>query len=282
MGISLETLRCLIYAKKNGTDFTNTATIGRQAIRHKYSYIKKILNNYDIKLPINMNVIHEHSYADEILKVLGARKVDSFDYSNYEGATYIHDFNEPITDEYKNKYSLVLDGGSLEHIFNFPIAIKNLMEMVSLGGTVISSVPVNNQSGHGFYQISPELYFRIFCEENGFEIIDMLAYKAKKDNTEIYSIKDPKELGKRLVVGGLGAVNICVIAKKIEKKEIFKQWPLQSDYQVEWGEKDRVINSKNKNEVTLTQKVWNLFYQKIKNYCPVIVEPYNGFKKLDI
>ena len=281
MGISLETLKCIIHAKKNGADFTNTATIGRQAIRHSNEKVVSVLKNSGINIDKDKKVTQD-GFAEDLLKILGAEKVDSFDYSDYEGATHIHDFNEPIIDEYKGKYSLVIDGGSLEHVFNFPVAIKNLMEMVSVGGTVISSVPVNNQSGHGFYQISPELFFRVFCEENGFEIVDVIAYKAKKDNTPIYSISDPKDLGKRVVVGGLGPVNICVIAKKIENKDIFSSWPLQSDYQVEWEKNDKINSISLNKSASLTQKLWNLIYQKIKQYCPVIIEPYVGFKKLDI
>ena len=68
----------------------------------------------------------------------------------------------------KNKYTLVIDGGCLEHIFNFPVAIKNCMEMLQEGGHFIGITPANNLMGHGFYQFSPELYFRIFSKENGF------------------------------------------------------------------------------------------------------------------
>jgi hypothetical protein len=28
--------------------------------------------------------------------------------------------------------------------------------------------PANNQMGHGFYQFSPELFFRVFSQENGY------------------------------------------------------------------------------------------------------------------
>ena len=281
MGISLEMLKCLIHAKNNSTDFSKTATLGRQAIRHNNTDVMKVLHNSGINVDEEIKISND-GFAENLLKILGTEKVDSFDYSDYEGATHIHDFNEPIIDEYKGKYSLVIDGGSLEHVFNFPVAIKNLMEMVSVGGTVISSVPVNNQSGHGFYQISPELFFRVFCEENGFEIIDMLDYKAKKDHTEIYSIKDPKELGKRVSIGGLGPINICVLAKKVEKKSIFDNWPLQSDYQVEWGKTGKQSPEILHKDTTISQKIWRLLYEKTKKYCPVLVNPSNGFKKLDI
>ena len=93
---------------------------------------------------------------------------------------------------------------------------------------------------------------------------------------------DPKTIGQRIVVGGLGPVNICVIARKVKEVEIFRSWPLQSDYQVEWGEEDKKASSELKGNASLSQKFWNILYQNIKNYCPVIIEPYKAFKKLKI
>ena len=40
------------------------------------------------------------------MKFLGAAVVDSFDFSDYEQASFVHDFNAPISDEHKNKYTL--------------------------------------------------------------------------------------------------------------------------------------------------------------------------------
>src|SRR5438477_418150 len=84
------------------------------------------------------------------------------------GPHFPHDMNEPIPDKFKETYTAVLDGGSLEHVFNFPVAIKNCMEMVKVGGHYLAITPANNFFGHGFYQFSPELYFTVLSKENGF------------------------------------------------------------------------------------------------------------------
>ena len=55
----------------------------------------------------------------------------------------------------------MIDSGSLEHVFNISQALRNCLEMVESGGHFISIGPANNAMGHGFYQFSPELYFRI-------------------------------------------------------------------------------------------------------------------------
>ncbi|MDR1149764.1 MAG: class I SAM-dependent methyltransferase, partial [Spirochaetaceae bacterium] len=86
-----------------------------------------------------------------MFKHFGAVTVDSIDYSDYEGASIVHDMNLPVPGHLKEKYDCVWDGGALEHVFNYPTAIKNCMDMVKIGGHLILETPCNNQCGHGFY-----------------------------------------------------------------------------------------------------------------------------------
>jgi hypothetical protein len=45
--------------------------------------------------------------------------------------------------------------------FNFPVALANAMKMAKIGGHFAARTPANNQCGHGFYQFSPGLFYRI-------------------------------------------------------------------------------------------------------------------------
>ena len=101
--------------------------------------------------------------------VLGFDRLDSLDVSDYEGATIIHDLGEPLPDPHAGQYDLVVDGGTLEHVFNLPQAILNVMALARPGGLVYWHGPSNNLCGHGFYQFSPELMYRVFSAPNGFE-----------------------------------------------------------------------------------------------------------------
>ena len=65
----------------------------------------------------------------------------TFDASDYESATYIQDLNLPVKSELHLKFSTLIDLGTLEHVFNFPQAIKNCMELVEVGGDFISVTP---------------------------------------------------------------------------------------------------------------------------------------------
>ena len=108
-------------------------------------------------------------FCEPMLEKLGAT-VDSVDANAFEGANIIHDLNRPMPVELQGRYDVVFDGGTLEHVFNFSTAMRGCLELPEVGGHFIMTSPANNQMGHGFYQFSPELFFRIFSEENGYEL----------------------------------------------------------------------------------------------------------------
>ena len=186
---------------------------------------------------IELMMTRSNGYAEYFLQKIGANQVDSFDNSPYEGATYIHDMNKELPDKFKGQYTTVFDGGSLEHIFNFPVAIKNCMEMLGVGGHYLALTPGNNLLGHGFYQFSPELYFSVFTRENGFELVHVIAFEYKPDakwNARWYSVRSPLEVRGRVELTNSDRVNLLIIARKIARTQIFKTIPQQSDYLAMW------------------------------------------------
>ena len=69
---------------------------------------------------------------------------------------------------------MLFDGGSLEHIFNAPVALTSYMRMVRPGGHLLLALPANNYCGHGMYQFSPEFFFSALSEQNGFTVERMI------------------------------------------------------------------------------------------------------------
>ena len=180
MGVDINTSRCLLYLRKLGVDFTRTAMIGRQTLHVQRRALQESFREFGQVLDdARVEEIYTRSdgFADELLVHLGATEVHSFDVSAYEGPTHLHDMNTAVPEALKGQYSMVLDGGTLEHVFNFPVAIRNCMEMVRIGGHYVGIVPANNWMGHGFYQFSPELYCGIFTRENGFELVSLVAFE---------------------------------------------------------------------------------------------------------
>lgn len=172
-------------------------------------------------------------YAEAFLEFLGAKSAHSLDYSSFEGATHVHDMNHPIPPGLKEQFSAVLDGGTLEHIFNFPTSLKNCMEMVRIGGHYLAITPANNFFGHGFYQFSPELYFTTLSEDNGFELQRMYAFEETSRPTW-YSVRSPREARGRVTLTNSHGVYLLIIAKRVARRPIFEQTPQQSDYVDRW------------------------------------------------
>jgi SAM-dependent methyltransferase len=166
------------------------------------------------------------------------------DYSQYEGADIIHDLNKPVTTDLANRFDVVIDGGSLEHVFNFPTAIASLMTMVRIGGRLFMTTPANNLCGHGMYQFSPELMFRIFAPENGFEMIHLQLVEARFPSVEltrnrrIYEVSDPAKVERRVGFISDRPVMMMVEARKFASVPLFVQPPLQSDYVSNWARID--------------------------------------------
>jgi hypothetical protein len=237
MGITVNGLRFLFLAKAEGVDFSRTATIGRQKLELSFKELRAVVRGefgYEASAAV-LKAIFAGGYGEDLLAFLGARTVDSFDYSGYESATRVHDFNHPIPDEYAGKYTAVIDGGALEHIFNFPAAIANCMRLLEVGGHYLGISPTNNYMGHGFYQFSPELYFRVFAPENGFRILNVLCHEGR-ETKKWFSIPDPDQVQRRLGMINSTPTLLLILARKFEELPILSRLPLQSDYLRTWNQ----------------------------------------------
>jgi hypothetical protein len=173
-----------------------------------------------------------YSAAESLFKSFGALTIDSIDNSSYEGANIIHDLNQPFMPPNGKKWSCVFDGGSLEHVFHFPVAMKTCLEITAIGGTFISITPWSGLAGHGFYQFSPELLFRILSEQNGFRLNRLLFNR----NSQWHSVEDPNLIGRRLEFQTKSPLLLCASACKTAETTIFASPPQQSDYQELWSE----------------------------------------------
>ena len=181
------------------------------------------------------------SYSDYFFShYLGVKSLSVLDYSDYENANIIHDLNYLIPDTLVEHFDVVVDGGTLEHIFNFPTAIKNCMMMVKRGGSIFVFSMANNHCGHGFYQFSPELFYRIFEKDNGFQIKNIILVKHPFPGAELsekqqcFKVKDPMIVGRRSSLVTKSPLGIMVHATKISSISVFINYPNQSDYQNKW------------------------------------------------
>ena len=134
MGIDLTGLRALFMVKRLKLgDFSQTATLGRQEIFFLESEFEKFAQS--AALGIGYEPAFSFSnFQEPLLKALGAAEVTSFDASPYEGATAIQDFNKPLAPQFEKRFSMFLDFGSMEHVFNIPQVVKNVNALLRPGG----------------------------------------------------------------------------------------------------------------------------------------------------
>ena len=242
MGITNNCVKFLSYSHRMDVSFKDTLMLGRQQLYANRGVVRRLLKA--INPDANFAYDNSNIYSEPLFKALGAQKVDSIDFSDYENATFVHDLNSPIPDELKNQYTLVFDGGTLEHVFNFPIAIANCMSLLKVGGDFISITPTNNQCGHGFYQFSPELYFSVFNESRGFRVKSVfIAIDVQGEGIkEWYKVKEPSEVKTRVTISNCDPTYLLVLAEKIKDTPNFLEFPYQSDYINAWKSFDSFNN----------------------------------------
>lgn len=271
MGLDINGTRFLLYCRTLDVDFARTAMIGRQGLHLSRRDLKHVFESFGYEIDVRQidSIFNQtNGYAEHLLTCLGAKEVDSFDISGYEGATHVHDMNRVVPDRVKEQYTMVLDGGSLEHVFNFPVAIKNCMEMLRVGGHYLAITPANNFLGHGFYQFSPELYFSVFARENGFELTRVIAFE-DRPSARWYSVKSPLEVRGRVTLTNSVPLYLLVVARKLAHTPVFETAPQQSDYLPIWRNKSTGSDGDPQSILTPIAKQTGLEFVERKIRAPV-------------
>ena len=108
--------------------------------------------------------------SDEMLfQALGFDELRSLDANVFEGADFAFDLNTTgIVEAIGEPFDWVLDCGTMEHVFHVPNVFRNIFDAVKVGGWAVQITPCNNMVDHGFYQVSPMLFFQYYLD-NGYE-----------------------------------------------------------------------------------------------------------------
>jgi len=116
---------------------------------------------------------NDSAYMDDgsFFARIGFERVESCDYSGDEEPTYLIDLNDPVPDSLIGKFDVVYDGGTLEHVFNIPNALKNVHLLLKDGGRIIHHSPSSNHVDHGFYMFSPCLFVDYYAT-NSYKICE--------------------------------------------------------------------------------------------------------------
>ena len=245
MGLTFHEYKFLeeVSKKKN---FGNVLTLGKQEI---------ILTNEDKK---RLNLFEKDYVNDEYIDKLlvdkfKANSVKSIDNSSFEGADIIHDMNKPI-ENLNEKFDTIIDFGTSEHIFNVVENLSNISKFCKNNGIILHSLPANNNCGHGFWQFSPELFFSLYSENNGFSDTEIFVFNTH-NKYEWWKVEKQK-LGERLEISS--DAPLYVLVKTIKKSETQNKDVQQSDYIERWNENS--INHKD-----IKKKKLSILWKNIKD-----------------
>lgn len=111
--------------------------------------------------------------ADTFFRAFGFSDVTSVDLpgAEHEPDLY-HDFNNPLPSDYVNRFNLIIDPGTMEHVFNIKTGFSNVVWALRVGGVVIQQLPIYSFNG-GYYSINPNV-LNDFYAANGFS--DLRSY----------------------------------------------------------------------------------------------------------
>lgn len=114
--------------------------------------------------------------------------------------------------------------------------------MLAVGGHFLAIVPCNNFLGHGFYQFSPELFYRVFGESNGFEVRNLFVFE-DRPRTTWFEVRDPARAGRRVELANRWPTYLAVLARKCREAALFTECVYQSDYQSLWDHPHKRLDS---------------------------------------
>jgi len=229
---------CLLMLRHLAPEARDFVMIGRQWNRVDSTSARDLETRFGVTLAdLADDSRGDQTHAEPLLERMGFSPVRSLDASDYEGATLLHDLNQPLPDTLKESCDVLFDGGSLEHVFDFPAAIRNCALMLRPGGWFAASTPVNNWMGHGFYQFSPELFFRLFQESQGFELrLAALVIHGVGTKARFYQLNDPATGKARLEFNPPGRSTLMLLARKLRPLDAPFSSVSQSDYATRWNQ----------------------------------------------
>jgi SAM-dependent methyltransferase len=238
VGITILELEFLLARRAAGLELGSVCQLGRQDLFVRPRRLRSLFERHGRPLTAaEAGRLCASGYADELLHELGATEVVAIDASDFEGAAIVADLNEPIPGELHERFDTVIDGGTLEHVFNFPIALANAIQLVKPGGHYLAMTPSGGELGHGLYQFSPELLYRCLSPEHGYEVEAMWLGErmTTPGRTRWWEVADPARIGKRGNFRGRGAQYSYVQARRTGP---FPGWapPQQSDYSTAWDD----------------------------------------------
>lgn len=197
MGLFPSSLKILLRFHQHYSFEGPVLTLGNQEIWATYTDLRSYFNNLSVRITEPKEIALHSSkmfkqnsdlskiserfvHAKVFFEMMGIHEYFDIDKFDTDKPYYLHDLNEPMPPKLHNAFSLILDGGTVEHIFDIRQVMENIVHMIKPNGCIIHISSFNID--HGFYAISPCFFFD-FYSVNGFS--DFSCYILQVDASNI-------------------------------------------------------------------------------------------------
>lgn len=205
--------------------------------------------------------------AKDFFLAIGFEKYNSIDADGkYNALTFDLNFNIEKHYEFNNKYDLVTNFGTSEHVFNQKTFFENVHNLTNLNGYMLHMVPFEGQFNHGFFNYQPRLFYDL-AFFNDYEIVGFWYFSQRKSknfktysggnyyplkyNDELLGFLEELAKKKKLPCTPLNNCSELVIMYKKTNDNNFKD-PFQSDLMKEIQLKkytEKTLNSNSKSKI---------------------------------
>jgi len=148
--------------------------------------------------------------------------MDCLDIVAIRGSEIVVDLNEPVQKELNGQYDIVLDGGTMEHCFNVPQVLRNILSMTKTGGYIIHVNPLN-MFNHGFYSFSPTFYHDFYTQSGNRLVSEVHGFNGSALALNVFTLPSVQRFDK-----APERASVIVVAQKLV--EGVGGWPVQTKY----------------------------------------------------
>jgi hypothetical protein len=182
MGLGYHMVEALIRESQHRPIEGDVILIGRQTTVFTAQSILGLLREHGVDvehlteadIEIDRNTINRQLvFADQdlisdaaLFRLLDVPKVLALDHSDYEGAEIIHDLNTPIPERLRECADFIVDGSTLDNVFDPAMVISNFAAMLRPGGRLITTNMYSNY--YEPYVILPPLWYLDYFVYNAF------------------------------------------------------------------------------------------------------------------
>ena len=114
------------------------------------------------RLPGYRDIVTDRS----IFRALGIDTIKALDVSDYEGAEIVHNLNQPLPDRLQAVADFIVDGSTLDNVFDPAMTLRNYAALLRPGGRLIT-INALSLLEEAYTLCSPDWYLDFFVE-NGF------------------------------------------------------------------------------------------------------------------